>query len=196
MIFILSFSDYQMSLMSISYFLIPYSIYNLDENIRKISLRNQNEFSNKTFNFLNEFGAGEYHISTFFILYLTSKALNNEKLEEFSKNAIKSFLISGATVLFLKTFFGRARPYMEKGPTSFEMFSINNNYNSLPSGHTIVAFTTASYISNYFKNRAISFLAYSVASGVGLARIYKDQHWFSDVLAGAVLGIIIGGNVK
>jgi len=36
MIFILSLSDYQMSLMSISYFLIPYSIYNLDENIRKI----------------------------------------------------------------------------------------------------------------------------------------------------------------
>ncbi|MEO0150421.1 MAG: phosphatase PAP2 family protein [candidate division WOR-3 bacterium] len=196
MIFLISLSDFQMSLLTTSYILVPYSMFNLDERIRNYSLNYKNDFLNSSFNFLNELGEGQYHIIGYSVLYFISKLKNDEKLEKFSINGLKSFLISGSTVLGLKYIFGRARPYTDEGSLSFKTFNLNNDYQSFPSGHTIIAFTTASYLSSQLNNKFISVLSYSLAIGVGMARIYKDQHWFSDVIAGAVLGIIIGGNIK
>jgi len=194
MIFLISISDYQMSLISISYFLTPFSFYYIDENFRNYFSKNRNEFLDKTFNFFNEFGEGQYHLIGYGLIYLYSKIRNDKKIGEFARTGIKSFLMSGITVLGLKFIIGRSRPYMNNGPVYFSPFSLNNDYQSLPSGHTIVAFNTSSHIYKY--NKFLGILSYSISFGTGLARIYKDQHWFSDVLSGAVLGIIIGSNTK
>lgn len=194
MIFLISISDYQMSLISISYFLTPFSYYYVDENFREYLLKKQNERLDKTFNFFNEFGEGQYHLLGYGLLYLYSKVKNDKKIEEFSKSGIKSFIISGMTVLGLKFIIGRARPYLNQGSVYFSPFNLNNDYQSFPSGHTIVAFSTSSHIYKY--NKFLGFLSYSIAFGTGIARMYKDQHWFSDVLAGAILGLIIGSNTR
>jgi len=194
MIFLVSLSDYQISLISISSFLTPYSFYYVDENFRNYFLKNRNEFLDRAFNFFNEFGEGQYHLLGYGLIYLYSKIRNDRKVEEFSITGVKSFVISGITVLGLKFIIGRSRPYMNKGSVYFNPFSLNNDYQSLPSGHTIIAFNTSSHIYKY--NKFLGILSYSISLGTGLARIYKDQHWFSDILTGAVLGIIIGSNIK
>ncbi|MEO0202713.1 MAG: phosphatase PAP2 family protein [candidate division WOR-3 bacterium] len=196
MIFLISLSDFEMSLLATSYILVPYSMFNMDKSIRNYSLNFQSKIHNSIFNALNQLGEGQYHIVSYSMLYLISKLKKDEKLEEFSLSGIKSFIVSGLSVLALKYVFGRARPYTWEGELSFKPFNLNNDYQSFPSGHTIIAFTTASHISSYSNNKLISFISYSLATGVGIARIYKDQHWFSDVISAATLGIIIGSNIK
>jgi membrane-associated phospholipid phosphatase len=38
----------------------------------------------------------------------------------------------------------------------------------------------------------VSILAYGIAGAAGLARIYEDKHWTSDVFLGAALGTAVG----
>jgi membrane-associated phospholipid phosphatase len=33
---------------------------------------------------------------------------------------------------------------------------------------------------------------YGLATGVGVSRIYQNQHWLSDVVASAVIGVAVG----
>ncbi len=189
-------SDIQMSLLATSFLFIPYSMVNLDESIRNYSLRKQNKNYEFTFNFLNEFGEGQYHLLGYAGLYILSKLRNDESLEKFSINGMKAFIVSGLTVLTIKFIIGRARPYMDEGSLSFKPFNINNNYQAFPSGHTMIAFSTTSFISSNTSNKMLKVVPYLIATGVGIARIYKDQHWFSDVIAGASLGIIIGSSIR
>ena len=60
---------------------------------------------------------------------------------------------------------------------------------AFPSGHTMSAFAVATVISGEFPWSAP--VAYGAASLVGLSVIKRGWHWPSDVLAGAVLGVVI-----
>lgn len=60
--------------------------------------------------------------------------------------------------------------------------------NSFPSGHSAVVFMGAEQIRLEYGGWAGA-AAYTLAAGVGLLRIYNGYHWFTDVLAGAAVGI-------
>ena len=64
--------------------------------------------------------------------------------------------------------------------------------NSFPSGHTANAFTAATLLHKEFGKESIwySIGGYGVASTVGVFRMLNNRHWFSDVLAGAGIGIL------
>ncbi|MBR4809522.1 MAG: phosphatase PAP2 family protein [Bacteroidales bacterium] len=64
-----------------------------------------------------------------------------------------------------------------------------SDYRSFPSGHTLFAFTSAELMRNdYGPWWGAAF--YTMACGTAAERIYGNRHWFSDVLAGAGLGIL------
>jgi len=76
---------------------------------------------------------------------------------------------------------------------------------AFPSGHTSTAFTIASglcvqhtrlEIYGGVADKLVCPAALTVAAGTGLLRIVSDRHWASDVLAGAVLGTLVGGTVS
>jgi len=84
---------------------------------------------------------------------------------------------------------GRSRPRDERGVLHFDPFRGNA---SLGSGHTAYAFAIAAAVNEVTDGGwAIPF--YAVAAGTGLARIYGDRHWLSDVVVGGFIGWWIGG---
>jgi len=91
----------------------------------------------------------------------------------------KQLLISGAiniaTVLGLKTIIDKERPIM------------NGSSDSFPSGHTAIAFHSASFIYKRYgwKAGVPSLIA---SSYVGYSRIHAKKHDEWDVLAGALIG--------
>lgn len=91
---------------------------------------------------------------------------------------IKSELIMAAITFPLKKITAVPRP--DTGlPTSF------------PSGHTAQAFAAATFMMKEYghKNVWYGIGAYTVATGIGVMRVMNNRHWFSDVLAGAGIGI-------
>jgi membrane-associated phospholipid phosphatase len=68
----------------------------------------------------------------------------------------------------------------------------NSTNDSFPSGHTSVAFATATYFAWEYKEKVpwSPALFYGLASVVGLGRIANNRHYLSDVLFGAGLGIL------
>jgi membrane-associated phospholipid phosphatase len=61
---------------------------------------------------------------------------------------------------------------------------------SMPSGHAMAAFATATVLSEEWPRLAPFF--YAIATYVGFARVQQSAHWTSDVVIGAVLGTLIG----
>jgi membrane-associated phospholipid phosphatase len=68
----------------------------------------------------------------------------------------------------------------------------NDGDTKFPSGHTANAFRGAEIFHQELKQQhpVISYGGYIVATGVGLLRIYGKQHYLTEVLAGAGLGIL------
>ncbi|MCL2651903.1 MAG: phosphatase PAP2 family protein [Candidatus Azobacteroides sp.] len=90
-----------------------------------------------------------------------------------------SNLVGGGITLGTKLKVGRMRPD-------------NSDRQSFPSGHTETAFVAAEFLHQEFKDQSvwISVGGYTAATVVGVARIYHDKHWFSDVVTGAGIGIL------
>ena len=60
-----------------------------------------------------------------------------------------------------------------------------------PSGHTAVAFSAATVL--YLElDRKGKYILPLIATAVGASRLYLGVHYLSDIIAGAVLGILVG----
>ena len=64
--------------------------------------------------------------------------------------------------------------------------------NSFPSGHTATTFMGAELVRIEYGEEHPWFAvgAYAIATTVGVLRVYNERHWFTDVFAGAGIGIL------
>lgn len=69
-----------------------------------------------------------------------------------------------------------------------------SNDQSFPSGHTSNAFALATVAERHYGWK-IGVPAYLLAGVMGASRMKQDMHYFSDVMAGATLGYIVGRTV-
>jgi len=68
----------------------------------------------------------------------------------------------------------------------------SNAFQSMPSGHTAEAFLAATIVNKEFRYKSpwYGIFAYALATTVGVYRVINDQHWESDVIVGAGIGIL------
>lgn len=98
----------------------------------------------------------------------------------------ESFLLASGLELSMKYVIGRQRPTSTDDPFVFKPGSSNGGF---PSGHTTTAFAAATVFAEQYPCWEVAVPAYAAAGAVGFSRIYANQHWGSDVMAGALLGI-------
>ncbi|MEO0084210.1 MAG: phosphatase PAP2 family protein [candidate division WOR-3 bacterium] len=105
------------------------------------------------------------------------------KEQQVAKLAVTSWASCFATTLLLKGIVNRQRPISSKQ-------KVSRWNSSFPSGHTANYFSLATVYSAKYHKYAIPLYGFGVL--VGLARIYQGEHYPSDVLAGAAIGIGFG----
>ena len=88
----------------------------------------------------------------------------------------------------LKYSINRERPY-EKYPLLINPYDTKEQGKSFPSGHTSTAFSLAASIAIEYPKWYVVVPAYAYAASVGYSRLYLGEHYPSDVLAGAALGV-------
>ncbi len=113
------------------------------------------------------------------------------EIKKDKKIRILSYEEAGAVVIGavvaegLKKAIDRKRPYEKYTdiyPYRFEKGQ------SFPSGHTTIAFATATILTLQYKKWYVAVPAYAWAAGSGFSRLYLGEHFTTDVLAGAGIG--------
>ncbi len=100
-------------------------------------------------------------------------------------------VVAGLGVWLLKVPFGRLRPKMlfNQGAYGFEGFGIHYSYVSFPSGHSITIFSTATALALLFPRLSIPLFV--TATLIAFSRVTVGAHYFSDVVMGSYLGILV-----
>jgi membrane-associated phospholipid phosphatase len=93
------------------------------------------------------------------------------------------------TATALKVVLGRTRPAAQQGATHLQPFAGLGG--SFPSGHAAASFAVATVFAERYPG-PVAWTAYTLAAAVSFGRLYANQHWTSDVAAGALIGWGIG----
>jgi len=107
--------------------------------------------------------------------------------------AISVFLSRLVITEIIKIIFHRSRPYLVLD-TAKKLIAENADFKSFPSGHAAIFFAIAMAV--YFYNKKLGIWFFVVAILMGIARIFVGVHWPSDILGGAVIGIVSGVFVR
>ncbi len=141
----------------------------------------------------HEYGSPENNYALTGAVYLTGLFTRNEKLRRTGVLLIASATAGGFIQQVSKRIIGRARPKSGESSDTFDPFHLNRvfNYDSFPSGHSILAFSNAYVIAKQFKSPWIKAGIYTIGSIPGLIRVIDRFHWISDVAFGTALSIFI-----
>jgi hypothetical protein len=107
-----------------------------------------------------------------------SEDKTKDKLEKHLIDAITGIILLNAAVFPLKHIIKRRRP--------------SGDLKSFPSRHVAVSFLGSEMLRQELKEKypIWSYSGYTVAASTAVMRLYRNKHWFSDVLTGAVIGIL------
>ena len=98
--------------------------------------------------------------------------------------------IAALAVQTLKHALGRPRPRLTHTSNMFAGPSFDSGMDSFPSGHTTASWAIAVVVARSFPS--IAWLLYGVAALIAASRIIHGSHFPADVLAGVVLGVLVG----
>ncbi|MDH4068916.1 MAG: phosphatase PAP2 family protein [Ignavibacteria bacterium] len=129
------------------------------------------------------------------VLYSSGLALDSRDVRVTGRLLFESLTLSGISVMAIRYIFGRSRPYDNNSPWDFNWFETANEVQSFPSGHTTVAFAMSTVFAERIGGVWARVGFYGLASMTAYARVRNNQHWVSDVVAGAGLGLLAGFHV-
>jgi membrane-associated phospholipid phosphatase len=108
--------------------------------------------------------------------------------DQLIRNACVTFAtigVSSAITLAMKYSFSRTRPYITYPDIIKKSKGVSPSF---PSGHTSMAFATATSLSLTYPKWYVIVPTYTWASTVGYSRMHLGVHYPSDVLVGALVG--------
>ncbi|GHT72124.1 hypothetical protein AGMMS49950_10330 [Endomicrobiia bacterium] len=132
-----------------------------------------------------------FNVSFFAILIVSIAILWKNKKDNFWNTIVLLAVVlatGSAVTYFLKYYFGRYRPLgvFNDGDVNTLFEKIHNN--SFPSGHTSIAVSVCAFMFMTVKKYWYWYIFFALFSG--FYRIYAGSHFPSDVLCGALIGIL------
>ncbi|MDB4917007.1 MAG: phosphoesterase PA-phosphatase related protein [Gemmatimonadetes bacterium] len=140
--------------------------------------------------------------------YGVARLFHSATATDITLHATEAVVLASVASQLIRGPLGRTRPYVthDSDQYRFKAFAgfVNDtsfNYRAFPSIHTSSSIAVATVLSMELHRRkpgAAKFVApvlFAAALLPGLARIQLDQHWASDVAAGAFMGVFSGYKV-
>lgn len=120
------------------------------------------------------------------VIFTGSLFTDNHRFQDAAFTSFQSLVYANILTNALKFGFGRARPYENDESSNFKPFS---GKTSFPSGHATTAFAAITPWLLYYP-QSVTVFALVVAGGTAFSRIPLLFHWPSDVVAGALVGVV------
>ena len=112
--------------------------------------------------------------------YAIGRLTRQPAVTHIGSDLIRAQALNAVVTTGLKVAVGRARP--------------TGGSRAFPSGHSSATFASATILGDHFGWK-VGVPAYAVSSFVAWTRVRDNQHWLSDVVFGATVGIIAGKTV-
>ena len=149
---------------------------------------------------ITELGDSLWYFLIFFLVFLISffakkinliSIKNYYYLRNFSLFSFIYLLLTGVITQIIKHLVGRTRPnhFNLDEAVFFKFFTTNSAFHSFPSGHssTIIAITLILCL----VLPSLRFYLYIFGSIVAISRVVVGAHYITDVIAGAIIAIIV-----
>lgn len=139
-----------------------------------------------------------------FATYGVGRLIKNETVADVGLHATETLVLTVVLAEAIRGPVGRVRPRASPDdPFHFKAFEGFSDFaaRSYPSMHAAVAFAAATALTGEIRLRAANAVKYAApplyaaALIPGFTRIYLDQHWASDIVAGAAMGTLLGAKV-
>jgi len=145
---------------------------------------------------LYELGSGQYILPMAGILYTTGRLTKNADLRDAGLGCAAGHLSSAGLRDVIYALVSRARPRITPEPYHIALPGTKNwDMHSFLSGHIANSMSCASFLGHRFSLGAAEPLPYMYSAAIGLGRMADGRHWFSDTMAGALMGFAIGRTV-
>ena len=118
------------------------------------------------------------------VIFIGTLFTSDQRLQDAAFTSFEAVVFANLITNGLKSAFGRARPWQEQGALTFKPFSGNTSF---PSGHSTTAFAVITPWLLYYPNAFTPGLLI-LGAGTALTRLLTNNHWFTDVVAGASVG--------
>lgn len=133
-------------------------------------------------------------------LWLLGRARGDSGTAVMGLRTTESVIVGGVAVSAIKMIAGRTRPYAsaDHSPTHWDLFGWrSDSAKSFASGHTTVAAAAAVALAAEWRRQGLRGwktvappMAYALATLTAASRVRDRQHWMSDVVSGAALGMV------
>ncbi|MGD0977168.1 MAG: phosphatase PAP2 family protein [Minisyncoccia bacterium] len=127
-----------------------------------------------------------YLLGILFLVFLWLKPFLATRWKVFWAGIISVFISRGILTTVIRYFYHHPRPF-----AIYQVHQlVSESGNSFPSGHASFFFALSMIIFYYNKRWGTAFFVGSIVMGV--ARVMAGVHYPSDILGGALIGIIVG----
>ena len=157
-----------------------------DESLERSIQRHRTDGADAAASVLRKMGQPEVYLTIGLGTLAAGLIAHDSRVTRGGARISASLLLAGSVVGGGKLVLGRWRPSESKAAFRFSPFS---SHHSLPSGHATLAFALAASVADEVHRPWATVLLYAGAGGTAWSRLNDDQHWLSDVLAGAAVGI-------
>jgi membrane-associated phospholipid phosphatase len=123
------------------------------------------------------------------LLYGAGLLSSSPALRVTGRMILESLASAGLMAFALRSFTGRSRPFTSDGPWSFHPIGWTHEHQSFPSGHATAAFALSTVLGERIGTPWSRIGFYALATLTAVSRVRNNQHWASDVVMGAALGI-------
>lgn len=168
--------------------------YSQDEKVQNYFVNHQSQTADNFSKFVFE-PYGRFAPVIIGGLYIGGRLAKDNRLAGTSLTAAKSFIVASVSAGIVKQLTHRHRPFQDAVPehANWDGPFSKIEYTSFPSGHSTAAFSMATvFAMEYSHTLWVPVLAYSLATGTAISRLYDNKHWASDVVLGSALGFLTG----
>lgn len=138
-------------------------------------------------------------------LWGIGRLTRSNAMADMTFHAAESVVFGSLTAQVIRGPLGRSRPYETNYSNQYDFHPFKGftkfRYRAFPSIHTASSFAVATVYTLETQRRSrgaawiVAPVAYAIAAGPGISRMYNGQHWASDILSGAFLGVLAGTKV-
>ena len=167
----------------------------LDEPIQRFAQKHRSKTTNDISSVFRREGEPIYYATVSLGVLAVGVVAGDADLQRAGGRMVAAVGMAGVLMGGTKVLLGRSRPNENVGAFKFHPFTSFKDSagiqtrGSMPSGHTTAAFAIATSLADDIHSTPLNIVLYTFAVGTAYSRINDNRHWFSDTVAGAILGI-------